>query len=274
MQQRLISPILLVLMISAMLITPLYAQLTPARDLTGNWNSGVSGKYYDMDPSDSTTRMNDITATFTMVITQQGSQISIVLNMYPTSWTTDSAYLQAYGMSGVPPVGFGNIYFVGTVSGASFSADEQGASSSNQEHLAGTFTTDIITATLTGPHETSDTNGIIVIRSGSSATVPPIATPAPTPAAVPAIASTKPTAAKKAQTSKRATQHSQPNAPSSHAGPSTNTHAPARMPVRNRPRPHAPDPALPRPHQRRHPRTSAWPSHHTLTPRWSAFHTS
>ena len=135
-----------------------------------------------MDPSDPTMRMDDITATFQMDITQQGSQISIVFYTYSTSWTTDAAYWNMYGMSGVPPVNGGDILFKGTVSGASFNADEYPASPSTQEHLSGTFTTDIITATLTGLLDTSDVNGIIVLREGSSATVPPTATPTPTPA--------------------------------------------------------------------------------------------
>ena len=178
---KIITPILLGLLLFAALITPLHA-LTPARDLTGTWKSGVSGTYYSMDPSDSTTRMDDITAKFQMDITQQGNQISIVFYTYPTSWTTDSAYWNMYGMNGVPPVSGGDILFKGTVSGASFTTDEYPASPSTQEHLSGTFTTDIITATLTGLLDTSDTNGIIVIRSGSSATVPPTATPTPAPA--------------------------------------------------------------------------------------------
>ena len=100
---KIITPILLVMLLFAALITPLHA-LTPARDLTGTWRSGVSGTYYSLDPSDSTTRMDDITATFGMDITQQGSQISIVFYTYPTSWTTDASYWNAYGLSGVPPV--------------------------------------------------------------------------------------------------------------------------------------------------------------------------
>jgi hypothetical protein len=182
---KIIAPILLVTLLSVAMITPLYAQLTPARDLTGTWRSGVSGVYYDMDPSDGSTPMNDITATYRMDITQTGSQIQIVFYTYPTSYKTDTAYWNEYGMAGVPPVSGGDILFKGTVSGASFSADEYPASSLTQEHLAGTFTTDIITATLSGLLYTSDTNGIIVIRSGSSATVPPIATVAPT--ATPAL---------------------------------------------------------------------------------------
>lgn len=178
---KIITPILLVILLFAALITPLHA-LTPAIDLTGKWRSGVSGTYYSLDPSDSTTRMDDITATFGMDITQQSSQISIVFYTYPTSWTTDASYWNAYGLSGVPPVSGGDILFKGTVSGASFTADEYPISPSTQEHLSGTFTTDIITATLTGLLETSDTNGIIVLRSGSSATVPPTATPTPDPA--------------------------------------------------------------------------------------------
>ena len=177
---RAILPFLLATLLFAATITPLYAQLTPARDLTGTWRSGVSGIYYSMDPSDPTLRMDDITATFQMDITQQGSQIQIVFYTHSSSWKTDQAYYDEWGMNGVPPVNGGDILFKGTVSGASFSADEYPASSSTREHLSGTFTTDIITATLTGFLETSDTNGIIVIRSGSSATVPPIATVAPT----------------------------------------------------------------------------------------------
>jgi hypothetical protein len=177
---RAILPFLLATLLFAATITPLYAQLTPARDLTGTWRSGVSGMYYSMDPSDPTLRMDDITATFQMDITQQGNQIQIVFYTYPSSWKTDQAYYNEWGMNGVPPVSGGDILFKGTVSGASFSADEYPASSSTREHLSGTFTTDIITATLTGFLDTSDTNGIIVIRSGSSATVPPMATVAPT----------------------------------------------------------------------------------------------
>ncbi|HUK85575.1 MAG TPA: hypothetical protein VLU95_06920 [Candidatus Acidoferrum sp.] len=151
--------------------TPLFAQLTPARDLSGTWRSTVSGTYYDMDPSDSSTRMNDITATFAMDITQQGSQITIILYLNPSKWVTDNAYWQTYGISGVPPVGGGSIEFAGTVSSSSFSADEQG-SQLTQEHLAGTFTSDIITATLTGTSETTDQNGIVVTRTSSTTSAP------------------------------------------------------------------------------------------------------
>jgi hypothetical protein len=152
-------------------ITPLSAQLTAARDLTGTWQSSVSGTYYDIDPSDSSTRMNDITATFRMDITQQGNQVDIILSSNPTSWKTDSAYWSLYELSGVPPAGGMSIEFVGTVSSASFSADEQG-SQLTQEHLAGTFTTDIITATLTGTSETTDQNGIVVMRTSSPTALP------------------------------------------------------------------------------------------------------
>jgi hypothetical protein len=179
---RTIISIMLVSLVFAAMITPLYAQLTPARDLTGTWKSGVPGMYYSMDPSDGTKRMDDITATFQMDITQRGSDIQIVFYTYASSWKTDPAYWNEWGMNGVPPVNGGDILFVGTVSGASFSADEYPASSSTREHLEGTFTTDIITATLTGLLETSDTNGIIVLREGSTATIPPTATPAPIPA--------------------------------------------------------------------------------------------
>ncbi len=157
-------------------ITPLSAQLSPARDLTGTWQSSVPGTYYDMDPSDSSTRMNDITATFKMEITQQGSQIDIILSSNPISWKTDSAYWDTYQLNGVPPAGGMSIELTGTVSSSSFSADEQG-SQLTQEHLSGTFTTDIITATLTGTSETTDQNGIVVIRTSSPTSAP---TQAPT----------------------------------------------------------------------------------------------
>lgn len=152
-------------------ITPLYAQLTPARDLTGIWQSSVSGTYYSMDPSDSSTRMNDVTATFRMEITQQGSQIDIILSSNIISYHTDSAYYNTYGFDGVPEAGGMSIEFVGTVSSSSFSADEQG-SQLTQEHLSGTFTSDIITATLTGTSETTDQNGIVVALTRSPSSAP------------------------------------------------------------------------------------------------------
>jgi hypothetical protein len=183
---KIITPVLLVVLLFASMVTPSHA-LTPARDLTGTWKSGVSEKYYMMDSFDGTTPEDDITATFECDITQQGSQISIVFYSYPTSWITDNTYYQEYG-PGIPPASGGDILFEGTVSGASFTADEYPYSSSTQEHLSGTFTTDIITATLTGLLYTSDTNGIIVLRSGSSATMPPTTTPAPTPTPTPAPA--------------------------------------------------------------------------------------
>ncbi len=157
-------------------ITPLSAQLTAARDLTGTWQSSVSRTYYDMDPSDSSTKMNDVTATFRMDITQQGSQIGIILSSNILSYHTDSAYYNTYGFEGVPEAGGMSIEFVGTVSSSSFSADEQG-SQLTQEHLSGTFTTDIITATLTGTSETTDQNGIVVTRTSSPTAAP---TQAPT----------------------------------------------------------------------------------------------
>jgi hypothetical protein len=181
---KIITPVLLVSLLFAAFITPLHA-LTPARDLTGTWKSALPEKYYEMDSFDPTMRMNDVNVTYAMDITQNGNSINIVLNVYESSWITDTAYWTEYGMSGVPPVGFNQIVLTGTVSGASFTTDEQG-SQLTAEHLAGTFTTDIITATLTGNSETTDTNGIIVLRSGSSATQPPFSpTPTPTPAPAP-----------------------------------------------------------------------------------------
>ena len=180
-----------ILLLLATQITQLSAQLTPARELTGTWQSATAGMYYDMDPSDPTTRMNDITATFAMDITQQGSQITIILSMNIISYITDTAYWNEYGFGGVPPVGGGSIAFAGTVSSSSFTAVEQYTSFS-PEHLVGTFTTDIITATLSGDAWTTDTNGIVVTRTGSPSSTPtlsptltpsntsPPATPPPT----------------------------------------------------------------------------------------------
>jgi hypothetical protein len=185
---KIITPILLVVLLSAALITPSYAALSPARDLTGTWKNAIPEKYYEMDSFDPTIRMNDVSVTYSMIITQNGNSISIVLNINELSSVTDPAYLNEYGYGGVPIVGFNQIAFSGTVSGASFTADEIGTSTGNAEHIAGTFTTDIITATLTGPYETTDTNGIIVLRGGSSATMPPIATIAPTATPTPAPA--------------------------------------------------------------------------------------
>ena len=184
---KIITPVLLFILLFAALVTPLHA-LTPARDLTGTWKNAIPEKYYEMDSFDPTMRMNDVSVTYTMEITQSGNSISIVLNIDELSSVTDPAYLNEYGYSGVPIVGFNQIAFTGTVSGASFTADEMGSSTGNAEHIAGTFTTDIITATLTGNSETTDTNGIIVLRDGSSATMPPIATVAPTATPTPAPA--------------------------------------------------------------------------------------
>ncbi len=184
---KIITPIIVGLLLLAVLIAPLDA-LTPARDLTGTWKNAIPEKYYEMDSFDPTMRMNDVSVTYTMIITQSGNSLSIVLNVDELSSVTDPAYLNEYGYGGVPIVGFNQIVFSGTVSGASFTADELGSSTGNGEHLAGTFTTDIITATLTGPSETTDTNGIIVLRDGSSATMPPFATIAPTATPTPAPA--------------------------------------------------------------------------------------
>jgi hypothetical protein len=185
---KIVTPLILAILLFSALTPPLRAALTPARDLTGTWGNAIAEKYYDLDPSDPTTRMNDANVIYSMQITQSGSSISIVLNIQVSSYTTDPAYMSEYGMAGVPMVGFNQIVFSGTVSGASFSADEQYTSTGNQEHIAGTFTTDIITATLTGPNENTDTNGIIVLRSGSSATLPPTVTASPTPSPTPAPA--------------------------------------------------------------------------------------
>jgi hypothetical protein len=184
---NIITPILLVILLFAAMITPLHA-LTPARDLTGTWKNAIPEKYYEMDSFDPTMRMNDVSVTYNMIITQSGNSINIILNVNELSSVTDPAYLNEYGYGGVPIVGFNQIAFTGTVSSASFTADEMGSSTGNAEHLAGTFTTDIITATLTGNSETTDTNGIIVLRDGSSATMPPIATTAPTATPTPAPA--------------------------------------------------------------------------------------
>ncbi len=161
-----------------MAVTPLHASLSPARDLSGRWTSSASGTYYEMDPSDPSTRMDDVTGTFAMDITQQGSQITIALYLNPSSWTTDNTYYQNLGVPGVPPVA-GEIDFSGTISSSSFTAQETG-SQLTSEQLTGTFTTDFITATLSGTAETTDQNGIVVTLTSSTTSGPtlsPTATP-------------------------------------------------------------------------------------------------
>ncbi|MBE3115985.1 hypothetical protein IMZ68_02150, partial [Candidatus Bathyarchaeota archaeon] len=154
---KIITPVLLVILLFASMVTPLYAQLSPARDLTGTWQSSATAIYYDLDPTDPNLRMNDITTKFAMDITQQGNQITIVLHLKPISYVTDNAYWQEYGFGGVPPI-LDAMQFKGTVSSSSFDAVEQYTSFS-PEHLVGTFTSDIITATLSGDSWTTDTNG-------------------------------------------------------------------------------------------------------------------
>lgn len=161
-------------------VTALYGQLTPARDLTGRWESAATGMYYSLDPTDATLRMNDITATFVMEITQQGDQINIILHLNMISYVVDQAYWDAYGFA-IPEVGGGVIGFAGTVSSSSFSTLEQDTSF-NPEHLDGTFTSDIITATLSGDTFETDTNGIVVTRM-SSPTARPTQSPLSTPSA-------------------------------------------------------------------------------------------
>jgi|GEM_PF-645337 hypothetical protein len=178
---KIITPILLVVLLFASMVTPLHAQLSPARDLTGTWQSSATGMYYEMDPSDPSTRMDDVTVNFAMDITQQGSEITITLHLNSVSWITDNAYWNEYGMSGVPPI-LDAIEFKGTVSSSSFSAVEQ-YTSFNPEHLVGTFTSDIITATLNGDSWTTDTNGIVVTRTDSPSSTPtlsPTSTPSDT----------------------------------------------------------------------------------------------
>ena len=153
-------------------VAPAHASLSPARDLSGTWQSAAQGMYYEMDPSGTGIRMSDVTATFAMDITQDGSQITIALYLNPISYVTDSAYNQEYGIPASPPIG-GEIDFTGTVSSSSFTASETG-SQLTSEQLTGTFTTNIITATLSGTAETSDQNGLVVTltSSGSSGTSP------------------------------------------------------------------------------------------------------
>ncbi len=125
--KKLIKPILVViffLLLIASEVTPVFAQLTPARNLTGTWESGTHCMYYSLDPTDPSLRMNDITATFSLDITQQGNQITIILHMNMISYVVDQAYWNEYGFA-IPEVGGGAIRFAGTVSSTSFSTIEQ-----------------------------------------------------------------------------------------------------------------------------------------------------
>ena len=178
-KRQAIAVVICVLLFSASQLTPLFAQISPARDLTGTWQSSSAGMYYEMDPAGTGIRESDVTATFEMDITQQGSQISITLNLNPISWTTDSAYMQEYGIPAAPEIAFG-IGFTGTVSSLSFTATEQGALT--QEQLTGSFTSDIITATLSGNAQETNPNGIVVTLTSSSPIQP---TPASTSSTAP-----------------------------------------------------------------------------------------
>ena len=166
-------------------IPPLSAQLNAARNLSGTWQSSSSGMYYEMDALGSGVRQADVTATFTMDITQSGNQITIALYLNPISWVVDPAFTQMYGsdVTGAPPVA-GEIDFSGTVSSSSFTASETG-SQLTSEQLTGTFTTNIITATLSGTAEETDPNGIVVTLVSSSTSSAPnptssVATPTST----------------------------------------------------------------------------------------------
>jgi hypothetical protein len=131
-------------------------------DLSGNWQSTTNGMYYNLDPTDSSLRMHDVTANFSMEITQKGNQITILLHMNLINYTVDQAYLNEYSF-GVPAVGGCTMSFVGTISDSSFVATEQ-YTSFTPEQLVGTFTADKIVATLNGDFEITDPNGIVVKR--------------------------------------------------------------------------------------------------------------
>jgi hypothetical protein len=187
---KIVTPVILFLLLLGSQVTPLSAQLTPARDLTGKWGSSIAGMYYSLDPTDASLRMNDVTAKFRMDIAQQGNQIHVILYMDMISYVVDSAYWQEYGFA-IPEVGGATIEFVGTVSSSSFTADEVN-SQLTSEHLQGTFTTDIITATLTGNAEVTDTNGIVVTRQSSPTSTPtlgPTQVPTATPSSEPSLPS-------------------------------------------------------------------------------------
>ena len=97
---KIVTPLILAILLFSALTPPLRAALTPARDLTGTWGNAIAEKYYDLDPSDPTTRMNDANVIYNMQITQSGNSISIVLNIQVSSYTTDPAYLNEYGHGG------------------------------------------------------------------------------------------------------------------------------------------------------------------------------
>jgi len=170
------------IVLSSLAFTPLHASISPARDLSGTWNSSSSGTYYEMDAFGTGIRQADVTGIFSMDVTQDGSQITIALYLNPVSWVVDPAFTQAYGsdVTGAPPVA-GEIDFSGTVSSSSFIAQETG-SQLTSEQLVGTFTSNIITATLSGTAEETDQNGIVVTQT-SSATSGPTTNPANTPTA-------------------------------------------------------------------------------------------
>ena len=189
-RSKIIAVVICALLISASQITPLFAQLNAARNLTGTWQSSSAGMYYEMDAFGTGIRQADVTGTFAMDITQTGNDITIALYLNPISWVVDPAFWQEYGIDGAPPVA-GEIDFSGTVSSSSFTAQETG-SQLTSEQLTGTFTSDIITATLSGTAEETNTNGIVVTLTSSSP-IQPTPTPASSTPAPTSTSSTQPT---------------------------------------------------------------------------------
>jgi hypothetical protein len=189
-RSKAIALVICVLLLASSQITPLFAQLNAARNLTGTWQSSSAGMYYEMDAFGTGIRQADVTGTFAMDITQQGNQIAVALYLNPISWVVDPAFWQEYGITGAPPVA-GEIDFSGTVSSSSFTADETG-SQLTSEQLTGTFTTNIITATLSGTAEQTDKNGIVVTLTSSPPIQPTPTSAASTPAPTSA-SSTQPT---------------------------------------------------------------------------------
>jgi len=158
-----VASILCVLLLFAGSVVPVAAQISPARDLTGKWQSPFTCVYYELDPSDPNTRMTDVNARFVVNVNQQGNQVDIFMETHIVSWKTDPNY----PYPGIPPVPMAT-EFTGTVEGARVTASHSWGvwlGISRQERLDGSFTTDFMMLTLTGTDYETDVNGINLIRA-------------------------------------------------------------------------------------------------------------
>jgi hypothetical protein len=130
--------------------------LTPARDLTGTWETKTPIIIYDLDLI-SGEPMNDITANIVMDIRQDGDKLSIIMETDPMSWKVNSTYAAENPGIGVPPImESSSTALTGTVSSSRFTADRQGVLS--YTHLDFMFTSDTMVGVISGNSRISGSN--------------------------------------------------------------------------------------------------------------------